>query len=56
MCPPALRPAVVILLAMLASKGTRCWVDYIIRRGYEDLAARLNDLGASIETWCPAST
>ena len=51
-CPPALRPAVVILLAMLASKGTSVLRSvYVIERGYEDLAARLNDLGASIETF-----
>ena len=52
MCPPALRPAVVILLAMLACKGTSVLRSvYVINRGYEDLAARLNDLGASIETF-----
>jgi UDP-N-acetylglucosamine 1-carboxyvinyltransferase len=51
-CPPALRPAVVILLAMLASKGTSVLRSvYVINRGYEDLAARLNDLGAAIETF-----
>ena len=38
-CPPALRPAVVILLAMLASKGTSVLRSvYVINRGYEDLA------------------
>jgi UDP-N-acetylglucosamine 1-carboxyvinyltransferase len=51
-CPPALRPAVVILLAMLASKGTSVLRStYVIHRGYEDLAERLNHLGASIETF-----
>jgi UDP-N-acetylglucosamine 1-carboxyvinyltransferase len=51
-CPPALRPAVVILLAMMASKGTSVLRSvYVINRGYEDLAERLNDLGASIETF-----
>ncbi len=51
-CPPALRPAVVILLAMLASKGTSVLrLVYVINRGYEDLAERLNQLGASIETF-----
>ncbi|QIK66454.1 UDP-N-acetylglucosamine 1-carboxyvinyltransferase [Nocardioides sp. HDW12B] len=51
-CPPALRPAVVILLAMLAAKGTSVLRSvYVINRGYEDLAARLNQLGASIETF-----
>ncbi len=49
-CPPALRPAVVILLAMLASKGTSVLRStYVIARGYEDLAERLNELGAQIE-------
>ena len=51
-CPPALRPAVVILLGMLASKGTSVLRStYVIHRGYEDLAERLNELGASIETF-----
>ena len=50
MCPPALRPAVVILLAMLAAKGTSVLRStYVIHRGYEDLAERLNELGANIE-------
>lgn len=51
-CPPALRPAVVVLLAMLASKGTSVLRStYVIHRGYEDLAERLNLLGAQIETF-----
>lgn len=51
-CPPALRPAVVVLLAMLASKGTSVLRNvYVINRGYEDLAQRLNTLGARIETF-----
>jgi UDP-N-acetylglucosamine 1-carboxyvinyltransferase len=51
-CPPALRPAVVILLAMLASKGTSVLRSvYVINRGYEDLATRLNLLGARIQTF-----
>ena len=51
-CPPALRPAVVILLAMLASKGTSVLRStYVISRGYEELAERLNLLGANIETF-----
>ena len=49
--PPALRPSVVILLAMLAAPGTSILRDvYSINRGYEDLANRLNSLGADIET------
>ena len=51
-CPPALRPAVVILLAMLAAKGTSVLRStYVIHRGYEGLAERLNLLGATIETF-----
>ncbi|MBO0692073.1 MAG: hypothetical protein J2P58_04160, partial [Acidimicrobiaceae bacterium] len=51
-CPPALRPAVVILLAMLAAKGTSTLRNvYVIDRGYEDLARRLNHMGAQIETF-----
>jgi UDP-N-acetylglucosamine 1-carboxyvinyltransferase len=51
-CPPALRPAVVILLAMLAAKGTSVLRSvYVIHRGYEDLAERLNTLGAQIESF-----
>jgi UDP-N-acetylglucosamine 1-carboxyvinyltransferase len=51
-CPPALRPAVVLLLAMLAAKGTSVLRNvYVIHRGYEDLAERLNALGAKIETF-----
>lgn len=51
-CPPALRPAVVILLAMLAAKGTSILRSvYVINRGYQDLAQRLNALGADIEVF-----
>jgi len=47
--PPALRPAVVILLGMLAAPGTSILRNvYSINRGYEDLAERLNSLGAQI--------
>ncbi|MGY1639155.1 UDP-N-acetylglucosamine 1-carboxyvinyltransferase [Geodermatophilus sp. SYSU D00742] len=51
-CPPALRPAVCILLAMLASKGTSVLrnVD-IIARGYEQLYERLVEMGARIEVF-----
>ena len=52
MCPPALRPAVVILLAMLAAPGTSVLRNvYVINRGYEDLADRLNSLGATIDVF-----
>ncbi len=51
-CPPALRPAVCILLAMLACKGTSVLrnVD-IIARGYEQLYERLVEMGAQIEVF-----
>ena len=49
--PPALRPSVVVLLAMLAAPGESILRDvYSINRGYEDFANRLNGLGAHIET------
>ncbi|QFG68380.1 helix-turn-helix domain-containing protein [Ornithinimicrobium pratense] len=52
MCPPALRPGVVILLAMLAAPGVSVLRNvYVINRGYEDLAVRLNALGAQIQTF-----
>ncbi len=48
-CPPALRPAVIILIAMLRANGTSILRNvYSINRGYEDLAKRLNRLGARI--------
>ncbi len=48
--PPALRPSVVILLAMLAAPGESILRDvYSINRGYEELAERLNSLGAQID-------
>lgn len=48
--PPALRPAVVVLIAMLAAPGTSILRNvYSINRGYQDFAKRLNDLGAKIE-------
>jgi UDP-N-acetylglucosamine 1-carboxyvinyltransferase len=47
--PPALRPAVVIMLGMLAAPGVSTLRNiYSISRGYEDLAERLNTLGAKI--------
>ena len=49
-CPPALRPAVIILLAMLGAEGESMLRNiYSIARGYESLAERLNTLGADIE-------
>lgn len=48
-CPNGLRPAVIILIGMLAAPGTSVLRNiYTINRGYEDLAARLNSLGAKI--------
>lgn len=48
-CPPALRPASLLLIAMLAAPGISTLRNvYTINRGYEDLAARLNSLGAHI--------
>ncbi len=49
-CPPALRPAACILLAMLAARGVSELRNiYVIERGYEDLAERLNAIGAKVE-------
>lgn len=49
-CPPALRPAVLLLIGMLAADGTSILRNvYSINRGYEYLAERLNKLGARIE-------
>jgi len=48
-CPSGIRPAVMILIGMLAAEGTSILRNvYTINRGYEDLAERLNSLGASI--------
>ncbi|HYF96819.1 MAG TPA: UDP-N-acetylglucosamine 1-carboxyvinyltransferase [Patescibacteria group bacterium] len=49
-CPPALRPAVLLLIGMLAADGVSILRNvYSINRGYESLAERLNSLGAKIE-------
>lgn len=49
-CPPALRPAMIILVAMLGAKGTSVLRNvYAIERGYEEVAERLNTIGAKIE-------
>ncbi|MBA2279126.1 UDP-N-acetylglucosamine 1-carboxyvinyltransferase [Candidatus Saccharibacteria bacterium] len=48
-CPPALRPASLLLIGMLAARGTSMLRNvYTINRGYEDLSERLNSLGAHI--------
>lgn len=48
-CPPALRPASLLLIGMLAADGISILRNvYTINRGYEDLSERLNSLGAHI--------
>lgn len=50
-CPPALRPATIILVAMLAAPGRSTLRSvYSINRGYEDLVSRLSALGARIKS------
>lgn len=49
-CPPALRPASLLLIGMLAAPGKSMLRNvYTINRGYEDIADRLNSIGAHIE-------
>lgn len=49
-CPPALRPATIILIAMLAAEGKSILRNvYAINRGYENLVERLNALGAKVK-------
>lgn len=49
-CPPALRPAMIILLGMLAAEGISVLRNiYSIARGYEDIAERLKSIGADIK-------
>lgn len=48
-CPPALRPAMIVMVAMLGAKGTSILRNvYSINRGYENIAKRLNEIGAEI--------
>ena len=48
--PPALRPSMVILISMLAAPGTSILRNvYMINRGYEEIAKRLNSIGADIK-------
>lgn len=50
MSPPALRPAAIILVVMLASPGQSVLRDvYSINRGYENLQERLQSIGADIK-------
>jgi len=47
--PPALRPTAIILIAMLAAEGSSLLRNvYSIKRGYADIAERLNTIGAKI--------
>lgn len=47
--PSGIRPAVILLIGMMAAEGTSTLRNiYTINRGYEDLAERLNNLGAKI--------
>ncbi len=51
-CPPALRPAMCLLLAALGARGETVLKDtYVISRGYEKLPDRLNALGADIRSF-----
>ncbi len=48
--PPALRPATLILIGMLAAEGESMLYNvYPINRGYENLHERLKAIGASVE-------
>lgn len=50
--PPALRPASLLLIGMMAADGISTLRNvYTINRGYEDLANRLNSLGAKIQVF-----
>jgi UDP-N-acetylglucosamine 1-carboxyvinyltransferase len=49
-CPPALRPSMVIFISMLGAPGTSILRNvYMINRGYEEIAERLNSIGADIK-------
>jgi len=49
-CPPALRPAAILLVGMLGAEGTSILRNiYSINRGYEDIIKRLNAIGANIK-------
>ncbi len=49
-CPPALRPGAIILIAMLGAEGVSVLRNiYSISRGYESIIERLNELGARIK-------
>lgn len=49
--PPALRPATILLIGMLAAEGRSILRNvYSINRGYEDMIPRLRSIGAEIES------
>lgn len=49
-CPPALRPATILLIAMLGADGHSILRNiYSINRGYENLVERLQSLGAKVD-------
>lgn len=49
-CPPALRPSMIIMIAMLAAEGESILRNvYAIKRGYENIVERLNSVGADIK-------
>ncbi len=51
-CPPALRPAAILLIAMLGAEGISHLRNiYSIRRGYENLAERLSSIGAHVTSF-----
>ena len=48
-CPPALRPATIILVGMLGAQGRSTLRNvYSINRGYEEIVARLQSVGADV--------
>lgn len=48
-CPPALRPATILIIGMLRAKGTSVlYNSYSVDRGYENLYERLKKIGADI--------
>jgi UDP-N-acetylglucosamine 1-carboxyvinyltransferase len=48
--PAIIRSAMIILIGMMAADGVSILRNvYSIRRGYEDIAARLNSIGAKIK-------
>jgi len=49
-CPPALRPATILAIGMIAAKGKSILRNtYSIDRGYENLYTRLKKIGANIK-------